>query len=142
MTCLRKQTPRTAKNEKSVAPATLFSFSDRGAHVFDRPADSFAHRFRHCPWHLAESWDNCGMCAGNPEWPVRRVLVGLDADMPVLEAARDWNADLVFTHHPLFISPVKTIDFSVMPGSAIALSAQENWPLSVPTPTWTKRKTG
>jgi dinuclear metal center YbgI/SA1388 family protein len=56
---------------------------------------------------------------------VRRVLVGLDADMPVLEAARQWKADMVLTHHPLFISPVKTLDFSVMPGSAIALSAVE-----------------
>jgi dinuclear metal center YbgI/SA1388 family protein len=78
------------------------------------------------PWHLAESWDNCGLCAGNPQWPVRRVLVGLDADTPVLEAARQWKADMVLTHHPLFITPVETIDFSVMPGSAIALSASEH----------------
>jgi dinuclear metal center YbgI/SA1388 family protein len=77
------------------------------------------------PWHLAESWDNCGLCVGNPEWPVQRVLVGLDADMPVLQAARQWQADMVLTHHPLFIAPVKTIDFSVMPGSGIALAASE-----------------
>ena len=75
------------------------------------------------PWHLAESWDNCGLCAGNPEWPVQKVLVGLDAGMPVLQAAQQWQADMILTHHPLFITPEKTIDFSVMPGLAIALAA-------------------
>jgi len=77
------------------------------------------------PWNLAEPWDNCGLIAGHPNWPVKKVMVGLDADMPVLEAARQWQADMVLTHHPLFITPVKTIDFSVMPGSAIVLAATE-----------------
>lgn len=76
------------------------------------------------PWDLAESWDNCGLIAGHPDRPVKKVMVGLDADMPVLEAARLWQADMVLTHHPLFITPVKEIDFSRMPGAAIALAAQ------------------
>ncbi len=75
------------------------------------------------PWHLAESWDNCGLCAGNPEWPVQKVLIGLDPGIPVLQAARQWQADMILTHHPLFITPEKNIDFSVMPGLAIALAA-------------------
>ncbi len=77
------------------------------------------------PWNLAEPWDNCGLIAGHPDWPVKKVLVGLDADMPLLEAARQWQADMVLTHHPLFITPVKTIDFSVMPGSAIVIAATQ-----------------
>jgi dinuclear metal center YbgI/SA1388 family protein len=76
------------------------------------------------PWRLAESWDNCGLCAGHPDWPVKKVMVGLDADMPVMEAARQWQADMVLTHHPLFITPLKTVDFSGMPGAAIALAAE------------------
>ncbi len=75
------------------------------------------------PWHLAEPWDNCGLCAGNPEWPVQKVLIGLDPDIPVLQAAQKWQADMILTHHPLFITPEKTIDFNVMPGLAIALAA-------------------
>lgn len=75
------------------------------------------------PWHLAESWDNCGLCAGNSEWPVQKVLIGLDPGMPILQAAQQWQADMILTHHPLFITPEKTIDFSVMPGLAIALAA-------------------
>jgi dinuclear metal center YbgI/SA1388 family protein len=31
---------------------------------------------------------------------------------------------MVLTHHPLFITPLKTVDFSGMPGAAIALAAE------------------
>jgi dinuclear metal center YbgI/SA1388 family protein len=76
------------------------------------------------PWDLAESWDNCGLIAGHPDRPVNKVLVGLDADMRLLETARQMQVDMVLTHHPLFVSPVKSVDFSRMPGCAIALAAQ------------------
>ncbi len=77
------------------------------------------------PCNLAEPWDNCGMSAGSLHWPVKKILVGLDPCMQVMCAARNWEADLVLTHHPLFISPEKTIDFQHMPGSAIAMAARE-----------------
>jgi dinuclear metal center YbgI/SA1388 family protein len=77
------------------------------------------------PEDLAEPWDNCGLCAGSPDWPVKKILVGLDPGMQVMQAARAWQADLVLTHHPLVITPEKTIDFSRMPGSVIAMAASE-----------------
>jgi dinuclear metal center YbgI/SA1388 family protein len=77
------------------------------------------------PRDLAESWDNCGLSAGSLEWPVTKILVGLDPGMQLMLAARAWNADMVLTHHPLFITPEKTIDFEIMPGSAIAIAAKE-----------------
>jgi dinuclear metal center YbgI/SA1388 family protein len=77
------------------------------------------------PGGLAESWDNCGLCAGNPDWPAKKILIGLDPGMPVMQAARAWQADMVLTHHPLFITPEKTIDFRTLPGSAIAMAAIE-----------------
>lgn len=77
------------------------------------------------PGGLAESWDNCGLCAGNPDWPVKKILIGLDPGMPVMQAAKSWQADMVLTHHPLFITPEKTIDFRSLPGSAIAMAATE-----------------
>ncbi|MFH1152212.1 MAG: Nif3-like dinuclear metal center hexameric protein [Pseudomonadota bacterium] len=75
------------------------------------------------PFFLAEPWDNCGLQAGNRAWPVRRILVALDVSMEVLEAALRLKADLVLTHHPLMIHPEKSIDFSIMPGAAVAFSA-------------------
>ncbi len=78
------------------------------------------------PFSLAESWDNCGLQAGRPEASVTKVLVALDVTMEVMAGALAWGADLVLTHHPLMIAPLKQLDFSVMPGSAIALSAAHN----------------
>jgi dinuclear metal center YbgI/SA1388 family protein len=77
------------------------------------------------PEALAESWDTWGLCAGNPNWPVKKILVGLDPGMLLMEAARAWCADLVLTHHPLVLNPEKNIDFSRMPGSVIAMAAKE-----------------
>ncbi len=75
------------------------------------------------PFSLAESWDNCGLQSGRPDAAVTRIMVALDVTMEVMTAAVNWGADLVLTHHPLMISPVKRVDLSTMPGSAIALSA-------------------
>ena len=78
------------------------------------------------PFSLAESWDNCGLQAGRPDAAVTRVMVALDVTMEVMNAAVEWGADLVLTHHPLMISSLKQVDFSTMPGAAIALSAKHD----------------
>ncbi len=77
------------------------------------------------PFELAENWDNSGLQAGNPDWTIKKIMVSLDVTMEVMEEAKAWGADLVLTHHPLMISPEKSIDFGKMPGSAIALAARE-----------------
>lgn len=77
------------------------------------------------PFDLAENWDNSGLQAGDPAWPVHRVLVSLDITLPVMEEAGSWGADLVVSHHPLMMHSQKNIDFSVMPGSAIAIAARQ-----------------
>ncbi len=76
------------------------------------------------PFSLAESWDNCGLQAGVSSWPVRKILVGLDVSMPMLEYAVCWGADMILTHHPLIMKGEKQLDFSRMPGSAVALAAK------------------
>lgn len=78
------------------------------------------------PFDLAEKWDNSGLQAGDPSWPVKKIMVCLDVTMAVMAAAKADGCDLVLSHHPLVMSPEKTMDFSRMPGSAIALSAREN----------------
>ncbi len=77
------------------------------------------------PFALAENWDNSGLQAGDPDGKIQKIMVSLDVSKEVMEAARDWGADLVLSHHPLQMNPVKSIDFSKMPGSAIGLSARE-----------------
>ena len=76
------------------------------------------------PFDLAENWDNSGLQAGNLDGEIQKIMVSLDVSMEVMEAAKGWGADLVLSHHPLQITPVKSIDFGKMPGSAIGLAAR------------------
>ncbi len=76
------------------------------------------------PFSLAESWDNCGLQAGMPSWPVHRILAALDVSIPVLEHAVRCGANMVLTHHPLIMKGEKQLDFSRMPGAAISFAAR------------------
>lgn len=58
------------------------------------------------PPATAESWDAVGLAAGDPAATVRRVLLAVDPTPEVARDAVDWGADLVITHHPLFLTPV------------------------------------
>ena len=78
------------------------------------------------PFALAEAWDNCGLQAGCMDDPVRRILVALDCSMAVMDEAVRWHADVVLTHHPLMMQGIKQLDFSTMPGAAVARCAREN----------------
>jgi dinuclear metal center YbgI/SA1388 family protein len=61
---------------------------------------------------LAESWDNIGLQVGDPNAPVQRLMVALDATENVLEAASERKAQMVLTHHPLLFRPVSSLDIS------------------------------
>ncbi|MFC4006792.1 Nif3-like dinuclear metal center hexameric protein [Nonomuraea purpurea] len=51
----------------------------------------------------AESWDAVGLVSGDPAQPVRRVLFAVDPVAVVAEEAMEWGADLIVTHHPLYL---------------------------------------
>lgn len=76
------------------------------------------------PVEIAEDWDNCGLQVGNVNWGVKKIMIGLDVSLPLMAAAKDWNADLVITHHPLMIMPQKKIDFAQLPGQIIEMAAK------------------
>ncbi|MCG8567688.1 MAG: Nif3-like dinuclear metal center hexameric protein [Desulfobacterales bacterium] len=76
------------------------------------------------PFQLAESWDNCGLQVGSLEDPVKRVLVALDVSEAAMAEAVAQKADLLLTHHPLYITPPKQIDFNTMIGGVIAEAAR------------------
>ena len=54
----------------------------------------------------AEDWDAVGLVCGDPRAPVRRVLFAVDPVPPVVDEALRIGADLIVTHHPLFLRPV------------------------------------
>lgn len=76
------------------------------------------------PFEIAEDWDNSGLQAGNLNWEVKKIIIGLDVSMSLMTAAKQGNCDLVLTHHPLMLRPEKFIDFNKMPGSAIEIAAK------------------
>jgi len=71
------------------------------------------------PVHLAESWDNVGLQIGSYSAPVSRVLMSLDLDKEVLQYALNQRADMIITHHPLFFTGIKSINYEQSQGSLL-----------------------
>ena len=67
-----------------------------------------------------EPFDNAGLLIGSPSTEVHRVLFALDATLPVVQEADDWNADLIITHHPLMFGGIKAIRYDQPEGEVIA----------------------
>ncbi|MCU1589671.1 MAG: hypothetical protein JWP11_927 [Frankiales bacterium] len=55
------------------------------------------------PPSLAQSWDAVGLVVGDPDAVVRRVLFAIDPVAPVVAEAAERGADLLITHHPLYL---------------------------------------
>ena len=64
---------------------------------------------RRWPPSGAESWDAVGPVCGDPEAPVRRVLFAVDPVDAVVDEAVAWSADLLVTHHPLFLRGTSSV---------------------------------
>ena len=69
-------------------------------------ADVVAALDRRYPPRTAQPWDSVGLIVGDPAAPVRRVLFAVDPVAAVADEAIEWGADLLVTHHPLFLRPV------------------------------------
>jgi dinuclear metal center YbgI/SA1388 family protein len=55
---------------------------------------------------LAAPWDAIGLVCGDPDEPVERILLAVDAVPDTVAEAIDWSAQMVITHHPLLLSGV------------------------------------
>lgn len=61
---------------------------------------------RRYPTRWAAGWDAVGLVCGAPEDEVARVLFAVDPVRGTVDEAIDSGADLLVTHHPLFLSGV------------------------------------
>lgn len=61
------------------------------------------------PQSLSESYDNVGLLVGNHEKEIKSVLITLDTDESVVNEAKEKNADLVISHHPIIFKPLSRI---------------------------------
>ncbi|WP_454858271.1 Nif3-like dinuclear metal center hexameric protein [Promicromonospora soli] len=71
------------------------------------------------PPSTAEGWDAVGLVAGDPAAPVGKVLFAVDPVAAVVDEALDWGADLLVTHHPLFLRGVSSVAATTFKGSVV-----------------------
>jgi dinuclear metal center YbgI/SA1388 family protein len=67
----------------------------------------------------AESWDAVGLVCGEPATEVQRVLFAVDPVAVVAEEALQWGADLLVTHHPLFLRAVHGVAATTPKGRVV-----------------------
>lgn len=65
--------------------------------------DSFAD------FNTALSFDNCGLLVGNEKDKVENCVIALDMTKSVLEFAKENDAKLIITHHPVIFDPLKSV---------------------------------
>lgn len=61
------------------------------------------------PFDTQMSFDNAGFLVGDGDSPVQAVLVALDITTQVIQEAIDNHCQLIFTHHPIIFSPLKSL---------------------------------
>ncbi|WP_079110516.1 Nif3-like dinuclear metal center hexameric protein [Streptomyces roseifaciens] len=71
------------------------------------------------PPERAEQWDAVGTVCGDPGAPVTRVLFAVDPVQEVVEEAVELGADLLVTHHPLYLRGTTTVAASTFKGRAV-----------------------
>ncbi|GAB4086192.1 Nif3-like dinuclear metal center hexameric protein [Myceligenerans cantabricum] len=71
------------------------------------------------PPGTAEGWDAVGLVAGDPAAEVRRVLLAVDPVADVVDEALEWGADLLVTHHPLFLRGTRSVAATTFKGSVV-----------------------
>jgi dinuclear metal center YbgI/SA1388 family protein len=82
-------------------------------------ASVIAHLESVAPPVLAESWDNVGLLAGDPQSDVRRIMTCLTIFPETVSEAIHGRADLIVAHHPLPFRPLQRIVTSNAVGQSL-----------------------
>jgi dinuclear metal center YbgI/SA1388 family protein len=67
----------------------------------------------------ARDWDAVGLVCGDPQAPVRRVLLAVDPVGVVVDEALGWHADLLLSHHPLLLRGVHGVSAETAKGRIV-----------------------
>lgn len=67
----------------------------------------------------ADDWDAVGTVAGDPDAEVAKILFAVDPVQDVVDEAVAWGADLVVTHHPLWLRGVTSVAASSPKGRVV-----------------------
>lgn len=72
------------------------------------------------PASRAESWDRVGLILGDPDQPIEKILLAVDPVAATASEALDWGADLMLTHHPLYLRGTSFLPESDPKGASVA----------------------
>lgn len=61
------------------------------------------------PLGLAQSWDNVGLLVGDPERPIKNVLLTIDVTCAVVAEAKALKTDLILSYHPVIWDGLKHV---------------------------------
>ena len=78
------------------------------------------------PTHWAEDFDNVGLLVGSYSQPVKKVMVALDATIPIIKEAIAKKCDCIITHHPILRESLKQINSQTSAGLKIMMLLQNN----------------
>ncbi len=67
----------------------------------------------------ADDWDAVGTVVGDLDSDVSRILFAVDPVQAVVGEAIEWGADLLVTHHPLYLSGVTSVAASTPKGRVV-----------------------
>lgn len=81
------------------------------------------------PKSLAYDRDNVGLLAGDKNRDVKKVYLTLDANLKTVSEAIKNNCDMIISHHPIFFSPVKKLEYGTPTGDLVRLLIENNIPL-------------
>ena len=73
---------------------------------------------RIAPLSLAAEWDNVGLLIGQPDAPVRRLILTIDLTEDVLDEVVRAGAEMVMAYHPVIFKPISRV-------SGVVLSAAQ-----------------
>jgi dinuclear metal center YbgI/SA1388 family protein len=82
-------------------------------------SDVLAHLHRLYDPSWAEDWDAVGLVCGDPAAEVRKVMFAVDPVQAVADEAVAWGADLLVTHHPLYLRGTTTVAADTFKGRVV-----------------------
>jgi dinuclear metal center YbgI/SA1388 family protein len=84
-----------------------------------RIADLVAVLETRYPVSWAEEWDSVGLVCGDPDAPVDRVLCAVDPVAETVDEAIECGAQVLFTHHPLFLGGTESVAATTAKGRLV-----------------------
>jgi len=76
------------------------------------------------PFNCAEPWDNCGIQLGDPCREIRSIAFSLDATPSTIKFASDMDCELLITHHPIIMDPIRQITTATLTGLTLMAAAR------------------